>query len=262
MTEEEWNKYFVGHWNFSGEKQDKHLAMFPEELPKRIIKMFSFVDDYILDPFLGSGTTSLVARNLNRNSVGYEINPDSIPIIKEKIGVNQKDLLNEATFEFLKQDKPINNFEEEIQKLSYIFKDPHKFDKKIDPRKLQFGSKIDQNGSQREDYFTVKEVISPELLKMSNGLIVKLIGVKQDLSKNGSAVEYLTNKAKGKKVFLKYDNQKYDKENNLLCYVYLQNKTFINAHLLKEGLAFVDTDIEFKYKEKFADLVKTGVLQE
>jgi len=262
LTKEEWNSYFQGHWNFSGARQENHLAMFPEELPKRLIKMFSFVEDTVLDPFLGSGTTSLVARNLNRNSVGYEINPDFIPIIKEKIGANQKDLLNEATFEFLKQDRSINNFEEEIQKLPYIFKDPHKFDKKIDPRKLQFGSRIDQNGGKREDYFTVKEIISPELLKMSNGLIVKLIGVKQDLSKNGSAIEYLINKAKGKKVFLKYDNQKYDKENNLLCYVYLQNKTFINAHLLKEGLASVDTDIEFKYKEKFADLVKTGVLQE
>jgi modification methylase len=262
LTKEEWNSYFQGHWNFAGAKQENHLAMFPEELPKRLIKMFSFVGDTVLDPFLGSGTTSLAARNLNRNSVGYEINPDFIPFIKEKTDANQKDLLNEATFEFLKQDKPINNFEEEIQKLPYIFKDPHKFDKKIDPRKLQFGSKIDQNGSKREDYFTVKEVISSELLKMSNGLIVKLIGIKQDLSKNGSAVEYLINKAKGKKVFLKYDNQKYDKENNLLCYVYLQNKTFINAHLLKEGLASVDTDIEFKYKAKFADLVKTGVLQE
>ena len=59
MTKEEWNQYFTGHWNFSGEKQDKHLAMFPEELPKRIIKMFSFVGDTVLDPFLGSGTNYL-----------------------------------------------------------------------------------------------------------------------------------------------------------------------------------------------------------
>jgi len=48
--------------------------MFPEELPKRLIKMFSFAGDTILDPFLGSGTTSLAAENLERNSVGYEIN--------------------------------------------------------------------------------------------------------------------------------------------------------------------------------------------
>jgi site-specific DNA-methyltransferase (adenine-specific) len=261
LTKEEWNSYFQGHWNFAGAKQENHLAMFPEELPKRLIKMFSFVGDTVLDPFLGSGTTSLAAKNLGRNSVGYEINPDFIPFIKEKIGAKQKDLLNEVTFEFLEQKNRENNFDEEIQKLPYIFKDPHKFDKKIDPKKLQFGSKIDCNGGQREEYFTVKEIISPELLRLSNGLTVRLIGIKQDLSKNGDAVEYLTTKTKGEKVFLKYDNQKHDKENNLLCYVYLKNKTFINAHLLKEGLVVIDTDNEFKYKERFADLVKTGVLQ-
>jgi len=47
MTTEQWNQYFSGHWNFSGERQDKHLAMFPEELPKRLVKMFSFVGDTV-----------------------------------------------------------------------------------------------------------------------------------------------------------------------------------------------------------------------
>jgi site-specific DNA-methyltransferase (adenine-specific) len=61
LTTEEWNTYFAGHWNFGGEKQDKHLAMFPEELPRRLIRMFTFVGDTVLDPFLGSGTTSLAA---------------------------------------------------------------------------------------------------------------------------------------------------------------------------------------------------------
>ena len=70
MTTEEWNTYFQGHWNFPGEKQSKHLAMFPEELPRRLLKMFTFVGETVLDPFLGSGTTSLAAKNLGRNSVG------------------------------------------------------------------------------------------------------------------------------------------------------------------------------------------------
>ena len=51
MTKEEWKEYFQGHWNFGGARQDGHIAMFPEELPHRLIKMFSFVGDTVLDPF-------------------------------------------------------------------------------------------------------------------------------------------------------------------------------------------------------------------
>jgi len=85
MTKEEWRKYFTGHWNFAGVRQDGHLAMFPDELPHRLIKMFSFVGETVLDPFLGSGTTSKVAREMGRNSIGYEINQDFLPLIKSKI---------------------------------------------------------------------------------------------------------------------------------------------------------------------------------
>ena len=254
MTTEEWNQYFSGHWNFAGEKQGKHLAMFPEELPKRLIKMFTFVGDTVLDPFLGSGTVTLAAKNLNRNSVGYEINGDFLPFIKERVGCGQSLFPEECVFEISKQEKIAANFAEKIQKLPYIFKDPIKVDKKIDPKKLQFGSKIDQASGQREEYFTVKEVVNPELIKLSNGLTVRLLGIKQDVLKNGKATEYLVNKTQGQNVFLKYDQTKYDSENRLLCYLYLKNKTFVNAHLVKEGLVVVDAEMVFKYKEKFLEL--------
>lgn len=254
MSSEEWNTYFAGHWNFTGTRQNYHIAMFPDELPKRLIKMFSFVGETVLDPFLGSGTTSLVAKNLQRNSVGYEINPQFIQVIKEKINFDQKDL-DETNYEFLKQDYLKINFDNEIQKQPYIFKDPHALDKKIDIKKLQFGSKIDKNSSnKREELFTVKEVISPEKIKLNNDLTIRLIGVKEDHTINGKAISFLYDKTKGKRVFLKYDDVKHDKENNLLCYLYLENKTFINAHLIKNGLVHVDTDIEFKYKTKFLNL--------
>jgi len=255
MTAEEWNTFFAGHWNFAGTRQDNHIAMFPEELPKRLIKMFSFVGDTILDPFAGSGTTNLAAKNLGRNSVGYEINHEFIPIIKEKVSANQTVLFgNETSVEFLESKTDID-FEKEIQKQVYIFKDPHSLDKKVDIKKLQFGSKIDKDGSsKREEFFTVKEVISTEKLLLNNNLTVKLIGIKEDVKINGKATSYLYDKTKGKKVFLKYDNVKYDSENNLLCYLYLENKTFINAHIIKNGFALVDSKIDFKYKQKFITL--------
>lgn len=255
MTAGEWNTYFAGHWNFAGARQDSHIAMFPEELPRRLIKMFAFTGDTVLDPFAGSGTTNLAAKNLGRNSVGYEINNEFIPIIKQKLSVNQKDI-HGTSFEFLTQ-QTTKSFEKEIQNLPYIFKDPHTLNKRIDPKKLQFGSKIDkENSIQREEFFTVKEVISPEKIRLSNNLTVKLLGVKEDSLINGKAKSFLIEKTKGKRVFLKYDKVKYDKENNLLCYLYLENKTFINAHLIKNGLVQVDNDMDFKYKEKFQILLQ------
>ena len=255
LTEEEWSQYFTGHWNFSGEKQDKHLAMFPEELPKRLIKMFSFVEDTVLDPFLGSGTTSLAARNLDRNSIGYETNEDFLPIIKEKLGISQKDTFGEPTVEIVRQENTGIDLGEEIKKLPYIFKDPIKFDKKIDPKKLRFGSRISADGDpQREKYHSVKEIISPEVLILDNGLKVRLIGVKEKPEKNGAAIQFLTEKTRGQKVFMRFDVVKHDKVNNLLCYLYLWNKTFLNAHLIKNELVDVDDSIDYKYKSRFLKL--------
>lgn len=251
MTNEEWNTYFNGHWYFNGAKQDKHLAMFPEELPKRLIKMFSFPQETVLDPFMGSGTTAAVAKALGRNSIGYEINSDFIPLIKNRICSN---LLEDAQIKEVTQNKTIN-VNEEIGKLPYRFVDVHKTDKKIDVKKLQFGSKIDKDSStEREELFSVKKVVSPELISLSNGLTVRLIGIKQNPQINGKATEFLLSKFKGNKVFLKYDTIKYDADNHLMVYMYLENKTFINAHLLKNGLALVDESIDYKYKDKFRTL--------
>ncbi|MDR1372221.1 MAG: thermonuclease family protein [Dysgonamonadaceae bacterium] len=253
MTKEEWNTYFNGHWYFNGARQDGHLAMFPEELPRRLIKMFSFSQETVLDPFMGSGTTALAARRLGRNSVGYEINSEFIPLIREKIGGDG--MFDKVDVTVILAKAKILSYDEVIKNLPYQFVDTHKIDKKIDIKKLQYGSKIDAGSSgQREEYFTVKEIISPELIRLSNDLIIRLIGIKQNPPINGKATEYLREKLKGKRVFLRHDKVKYDNENHLLAYLYLANKTFVNAHLLKAGLAEVDESLEFKYKGKFLEI--------
>jgi len=258
LTTEEWNKYFTGHWNFAGEKQDGHLAMFPEELPRRLIKMFSFAGDTVLDPFVGSGTTTLAAKNLKRNSVGYEINETFLPVIEKKLGINQRDFLSNSEFEVITQKKSKLNFSDEINKLPYIFKDPIKFEKKIDPKKIMFGSKIDaQLPYDRQKYYTVKEIISPEMLILSSGLKIRLLGIKENKLVNGETVKFIREKTDGQRVFMKFDELKFDKDNTMFCYLYLQNKTFLNAHLIKYGLADVDTSVNYKYKSKFLLMVGT-----
>ncbi len=247
MTKEEWNQYFSSHWNFSGVKQSEHIAMFPEELPKRLIKMFSFSGETIFDPFLGSGTTTLAARNLGRNSIGYEINKEFESIIKEKLNINQLSL-DEDTIEFL-EDKENNNYS--FDKLPYIFEDAHKLDKKIDIKKNKFGSKIDNSKEKREDLFSVKEVISPNKILLNNGMEIKLLGIKEKDNFTLQAINYLKEKFNKRKIYLKYDLQKYDKNNNLMCYVYLDNKTFINNHLIRTGFVDVETNFDYSCKSKF-----------
>lgn len=86
LSTEEWKQFFSGHWTFGGARQTDHQAMFPDELPRRLIRMFSFTGETVLDPFLGSGTTAKVALELGRSAVGYEINEAFLPVLQEKVG--------------------------------------------------------------------------------------------------------------------------------------------------------------------------------
>jgi site-specific DNA-methyltransferase (adenine-specific) len=77
ITRDEFLAWTLGVWTFAGANPRRvgHPAPFPEELPRRLIKLYSYPSDLILDPFLGSGTTCVVASRLGRRSVGVEINP-------------------------------------------------------------------------------------------------------------------------------------------------------------------------------------------
>ena len=250
ITKEEWNEYFSSHWNFNGVKQLGHIAMFPEELPKRLIKMFSFVGETVLDPFAGSGTTTLAALKLDRNSISYEINDEFLSIMKEKFSSCEN---SNSNIDYIYDKNPNYSY----SSLPYLFKDPHKMDKIIDVKKLQFGSKIDDSKSVKELYY-VKEIISPNTILLSNGLTIKLLGVIPISEHYNEAVKFLKEKFRKRKVFMKYDTVKYDTSQQLLCYLYLDNKTFINRHLIKTGFVSVDTTIDYKYRKKFLEDMLNG----
>jgi len=239
LTNEEWQLYFNGHWNFPGERQDKHIAVFPRELPHRLIKMFSFEGEIVLDPFLGSGTTTLAAQGARRSSIGYEINSGFQPIVQEKLGA-QSNLFSDSTigFDFDQASLEPQGYE----RLPYLFVDPLKLDKKTDPRKLRFGSVVTvaDNGAPRTDLHKVQDVLGANVVRLDNGLTVKLLGVNPVKGKEEEAKRFLIQKIKGKQVSLKFDTVKYDETDNLLAYLYLKNRTFVNAHLIKFGLATVD----------------------
>jgi modification methylase len=93
-------------WEFNPvlASQVGHPAPYPLELANRCIRLYSFAGDTVLDPFLGSGTTSESAFNLGRNSVGYELCKEYIPVIKQRFWGQQSLTQEEAnTFEFVER---------------------------------------------------------------------------------------------------------------------------------------------------------------
>ncbi|MCD6171044.1 MAG: site-specific DNA-methyltransferase [Thermoplasmata archaeon] len=236
LTKEEWKEYFYGHWYFGGARQIDHQAMFPDELPKRVIKMFTFVGETVLDPFLGSGTTAKVALELGRNAIGYEINDDFLKVIKKKIRIEDLEMFNKK-IGIIKRDKPIIP-----ETIDYI---PRIKDAKpiIEPDKLKFG----KNKSYR-----VVNVLEDGKLKLDTGLLVKLRGIV--ITNLDATLSYLREYVLKKKVYLKFDKG-YVADNDVVeAYVYLKNKIFVNAYLIKSGFAIVDKNSDFDLKDRFTKL--------
>ena len=94
ISEYQEKKWYLTTWNIVNvlplkNRLENGIAAFPEEIPNRLIKLFSYVGETVLDPFMGSGTTNKVAAMLKRNSVGYEIDLELLEVIKEKMGLKQ-----------------------------------------------------------------------------------------------------------------------------------------------------------------------------
>lgn len=91
ITKDEWREYTKTVWSIANTSDSVHPAVFPPELPKRLIKMFSFVDETVLDPFGGTGTTGRVAAELGRRGVCIDQNEDYVERMRE-----EKRLLGDA----------------------------------------------------------------------------------------------------------------------------------------------------------------------
>ncbi len=235
LTKEEWKEYFAGHWHFGGARQIGHEAMFPEELPRRLIKMFTFKGDTVLDPFLGSGTTVKAALELGRNAVGYEINDNFLDIIKEKIGVKKEARLFPYSIQVIKKGRKSLD----LPKLDYV--------PAIQNAKPQ--TEVKNIDFKENLHYKVVSIIDENTLKLDSGQEVKFLGVKID--NKDETNRYLHDFLLGKNVFLKYSNNNETIDNNSFAYIYLKNKIFVNSYLIKSGLGSPDLDIDHKYKNKF-----------
>ena len=87
ITKEEFMEYTKSVWKFSAERASKigHPAPFPVELPKRLIKLYTFENDVVLDPFTGAGTASIAALELDRRHVGYDTDENYCKLAEKRI---------------------------------------------------------------------------------------------------------------------------------------------------------------------------------
>jgi|GEM_PF-1409783 len=112
----------------------------------------------------------------------------------------------------------------------------------VDPKKFRF---------EGDRLYKVVDIIDEETLQVDTGLFVKFLGVK--IIRKEETLKYLENYLLGKNIILKFDPN-FIEEDYVKAYVYLKNKIFINAYLIKSGLGVPDITIQHKYKEKFINL--------
>jgi len=114
-------KWYLNVWNITNvlpnnNRLEKGIAAFPDEIAYRLISLFSYKGETVLDPFLGSGTTIKVAVEQGRNAVGYEIDIELIDIIKQKVGIDDFSLLKEyKNFDIIIRDD-VRHLRTELQK--------------------------------------------------------------------------------------------------------------------------------------------------
>src|SRR5229473_1457075 len=102
LTKEEYQEWFQQVWNgLMGESTKNHPAPYPEELAYRLVRMFSFADDTVLDPFMGTGTTLLAASRCGRSSIGVEIEPSYVKMAKQRLEAKLSSLFEQEQPEII-----------------------------------------------------------------------------------------------------------------------------------------------------------------
>ncbi|NSW79471.1 MAG: thermonuclease family protein [Chthonomonadetes bacterium] len=228
LTRDEWKEYFTGHWIFGGKRQTEHEAMFPDELPRRLIRMFTFVGETVLDPFLGSGTTVKVAIALNRSAIGYEIQRAFEPVIRQKLEENApvSFLYREVTLEPV---YPPAGYAPHVQEMkpAGAFTPP-------------------------DDMVSrVVAIVDEHTLQMEDGSQVRLLGITVPAEGREKAIDYLHRYVLGKRVVIKDRTVQAQNGAPVLAYVYLANRLFVNRKMIEMGLAKADRTASHCWQERF-----------
>lgn len=248
LTTEEWKLYFAGHWTFGGARQSLgHEAVFPDELPRRLIRMFSFVGETVLDPFSGSGTTAQVALDLGRRAVGYEISAEFVALTRRRLCGDSPRLLVGPDIHFCEREgdvlppaAPPSGYRPQVQDAAPL----------RDDKQFRFGP---------DASYRVIEIVGPHELKLDTGLTVTLLGLDIPATRAQAARDYLREFLLGKPVLLRFDGEPpADGAAPVPAYVQRTNKLFVNRKMIEMGLARADRAAPHRLLAKFLAAEETA----
>lgn len=217
LTREEWKSWFSGHWDVGGARKDGHDAPFPQEIPRRLIRMFTFCGDTVLDPFMGRGTTAKAALELGRNAVGYEIRGDYLL----NAGSQHRGLFD-GTLTVVVPDRsrwPASASSETASR---------------EPRIPDMAPAASAAGMKPlPPLHTVTAIRSDCSLVLESGTTVSFLGL--EILDRAAAIAYLSARVLKKKVFLR--DECAGEGSALMARIILKNRISINAQLVKSGVA-------------------------
>ena len=216
MTVEEWSRNFTAHWDFPGERQKGHHAMFPLELPRRLIRMYSFPGERILDPFAGGATTIAAAIEQGRIGEGIELNQDFEPFMRDRLGNDAAAVVFQGEGESSVKPAQDDAFYGSATRISDVGRERW-------------------NGTGR-----VEIVEGPTVLRV-DGVTWKLEGLKPG---DGDCWNALKELVDNKRVVVEPTSDSY-------AYIRLMNRTLINAKLIRMGVAHADPQREHRNRSRF-----------
>lgn len=222
LTKEEWKTFHSGHWNFGGARQVSHEAMFPLELPARLIRMFTFKGETVLDPFLGSGTTVKAADDHGRIGVGFEIRKDFLPLIMDRFGNGEHPDVEEIP--------SVGGIQHDIDYIPAITN--------ADPPKAE---------KEKRELKRVRSIGSDLSIILDDGSEIEIGGL--EITDSSGAREYLDRYVLGKEVSVEDQD---DIDGSLL---FLKNRIYINGELLKKKFAVI-LEGDFRARRRLEGILK------